>query len=321
MQEKFYKPDSLWEVYNINSKEEFYKKINLSPKFHGCVPEDIGNEFKTIEYLIVLSYHHAALLDEAVTKALVAIEIAIKLKAKQLDIPLKTESTAKSKARDKKLYKLIEEVLSKTGLQFLKPDFDRARSIRNSRVHKERHTFMGVIGYPIHNIRLFINLINVLFLNENDLKILTYKNNLFSEILPNFHNRPMILEFNDKRILISNILLFKYIKYDKTELLVLLAEPVLINTFNLLNENPSRNPLLLSFKNFTISKEKVIGLDQKGDKISINFTHKNENKIVYNKFISDKSKLSDINKSVYDSSVIGDAPWQMEKIMFDNSWY
>ena len=55
MQEKFYKPDSLWEVYNINSKEEFYKKINLSPKFHGCVPYDIGNEFKTIEYLIVLS--------------------------------------------------------------------------------------------------------------------------------------------------------------------------------------------------------------------------------------------------------------------------
>ena len=87
-QENFYKSDSLWSVYGINSKEEFYKKINLSPKFHEGVPEDLSNEFKTIEYLIVLSYHHAGFLDEAVTKALVAIEIAIKLKAKQLEISI-----------------------------------------------------------------------------------------------------------------------------------------------------------------------------------------------------------------------------------------
>ena len=34
MQEKFYKPDTFWEVYNINSRKEFDQKINLLFQFH-----------------------------------------------------------------------------------------------------------------------------------------------------------------------------------------------------------------------------------------------------------------------------------------------
>ncbi|WP_157579352.1 hypothetical protein [Polaribacter vadi] len=50
-QENFYKSDSLWSVYGINSKEEFYKKINLSPKFHEGVPEDQAMNLKPLSIL------------------------------------------------------------------------------------------------------------------------------------------------------------------------------------------------------------------------------------------------------------------------------
>lgn len=319
-QENFYKSDSLWSVYGMNSKEEFYKKINLSPKFHDGVPEDISNEFKTIEYLIVLSYHHAGFLDEAVTKSLVAIEIAIKLKAKQLGISLELKNEKNRKKRSKTLAQLTKEVLCKVGLTSLQPEFDRTRSMRNRRVHKDAHTFMGVVGYPINNIRLIINLINQLFLEESVIKNSIKKENEYKRQLLNFQEKPMILEFNNKRILINNILSFKYIKYHKTELLLLLVEPVLTDAFCLLEENPSRNPLLITFKEFNISKEQIIGLDQDDKKQSIKFTDRDENIIVYNKFVDDKGRLSDINKTVYDLDIIGNAPWEMEKIMFENSW-
>ncbi|AOW16869.1 hypothetical protein LPB03_05030 [Polaribacter vadi] len=199
-------------------------------------------------------------------------------------------------------------------------DFDRARRMRNGRVHKDSHSFMGVVGYPINNIRLIINLINQLFLEESEIKNNIKKENEYKKQILNFQYKPMILEFNNKRILINNILSFKYIKYNKTELLLLLVEPVLTDTFNLLEENPSRNPLLITFKDFNVNKEQIIGLDQNDKQQSIKFTNKDENIIVYNNFVDDKGRLSDINKTVYDLGIIGDAPWEMEKIMFDNSW-
>jgi hypothetical protein len=319
-QEKFYKPDSLWEVYNINSKEEFCKKINLSPKFHKDVPEDIVNEFKTVQYLIVLSYHHAGFLDEAVTKALVAIEIAIKLKAKELQIPLEYQTKKNSKPRSKLLFKLIEEVLTKINLLFLKPDFDRARNIRNSRVHKGSHTFMGVVGYPIHNIRLFINLINQIFQEENQVKIINNKNKLISEFSEKYKEKPMVLEFNKTRILINNILSFKYIKFKDTELLMLLIEPVLTNTYKLLTENPSRKPLLITIKDFIVTGETVQGIDQNEKMVSVHLTSENDNMEVHKLFLKEKSRLSEINLQIYRLSILGDAFWDMEKIMFDNCW-
>jgi hypothetical protein len=320
LQENYYKSDSFWEVYNINSKEEFYKKINLTPKFHLGVPEDIVNEFKTVQYLIVLSYHHAGFLDEAVTKALVAIEIAIKLKAKELQISLEYQTKKKSKPRSKELFKLINEVLTKTDLLFLKPDFDRARSIRNSRVHKESHTFMGIVGYPINNIKLLINLINQIFQEQNEIKNINNKNKLISEFLENYKEKPMILDFNRTRILINNILSFKYIRFDNTELLILLMEPVLTNTFNLLTENPSRNPLLVTIKNFIVNREIIKGIDQNEEKVSVHFTYEDEYIKTYKLFLEEKSRVSEINLHRYKLSILGDAFWDMEKTMFDSCW-
>lgn len=159
-----------------------------------------------------MSYHHAGFLDEAVTKALVTIEIAIKIKAKQIGISLEVINQKTGKKRDKSLFTLTKEVLNRIGLTYLQSEFNRTRGIRNRRVHKDMHTFMGVVGNPINNIRLIINLINQIFQLENEVKIINNKNKFLSEFLENYKEKLMILEFNRTRILINNILSFKYVK-------------------------------------------------------------------------------------------------------------
>lgn len=320
MQENFYKPDPLWEIFGIYSKEDFYQKIPIKPKFHNNVPKDIIEEFKTIEYLMVLSYHHVVFLDEAVTKSLVAIEIAFKLKAKELKIPLVVKNK-NGKSSDKKLFQLTEEVLNKIGLSLLQPEFNRTRSMRNSKVHKERHTFMGVIGNPINNIILIINLINYLFLEILEIKNTLKEENKFKSQLSNFQHKPMVLELERKRILIESIPIFKYIKFKDTKLVVLVIEPIINNAHKIITENPSRKPLLLTLKDFTINHIFIKGLDLKENPVSIAFTNKEENSKVFNIFSKEKQKVDEINLFVYDEAINKDAHWEIEKIIFENCWY
>lgn len=319
-QENFYKSDSLWSVYGLNSKEEFYRKINLSPKFHQGVPEDLSNEFKTIEYLIVLSYHHAGFLDEAVTKALVAIEIAIKIKAKQLEISLEIKNKKTGKKRDKSLFALTTEVLNRIELTSLQSEFNRTRNMRNRRVHKDTHTFMGVVGYPINNIRLIINLINHLFIEESEIKDIIEKENKYKSLLLNFQHKPMVLEFEGKRILIESIPIFKYIKFKNTELLVLVIEPVINNVYESITENPLRKPLILTLKDFIIDDVLIKGNGLKENPVSISFTDKVENIYMFNTFIQEKQKVDQTNLFVYNEAINRDAPWEIENIIFEYCW-
>ena len=321
MQEKFYKPDALWEVFNVNNKKEFYKEINLTPKFHEGVPEDIVNEFKTVEYLIVLSYHHVAFLDEAVTKSLVAIEMTIKLKAKQLEIPIELKNEKNNKSSSKSLFKLTKEVLNRVGLSSLQAEFDRTRRMRNNKVHKDMHTFMGVIGNPINNIRLIINLINQIFLEEPVIKNIIEKENKYKNQLLNFQNKPMVLEFERKRILIESIPIFKYIEYKNTKLLVLVIDPIINNVYENITKNPSRKLLILTLKDFIVNNNDIKGLDSQNNQVCVSFTNKEENMNVFNTFIVEKQKVDHTNLFVYNDAINRDAPWEIEKIVFENCWY
>ena len=70
--------------------------------------------------------------------------------------------------------------------------------MRNNRVHKDMHTFKGVIGYPINNIRLILNLMNQLFLDESVIKNSIKKENEYQKQIAHFQHKPMVLEFEKK---------------------------------------------------------------------------------------------------------------------------
>jgi hypothetical protein len=136
---KWLEPDERWELFSIKSFEDFINSYVVIGKFHNQVPEDIVNAFETVSYLMVHSYYHYPMMDEAMTKALLIMEMGVKIKAKQSGIDLETVLNKKGKRNAKILKDLIDEVCEVNGLNFLKKDFDRVRDLRNSKMHPEQY--------------------------------------------------------------------------------------------------------------------------------------------------------------------------------------
>src|SRR5690554_2604864 len=95
---EYFEPDSRWKLYQVFSLEEYVEKFVVKCKFHKDVPADIQDAWQTVEYLLAHAYYHWPMYDEGFKKALLIVEMAVKLRAKELDIPLKNQNN-----RDKRL--------------------------------------------------------------------------------------------------------------------------------------------------------------------------------------------------------------------------
>lgn len=166
---EYLEPDNLWRVFGANSFEEHLQKNVVTGVFHFAVPEDIVNDFKTIEYQQVYAYHHWQLMDEALNKGLRLLEMAIKLKAKELKIELTTSGV---KLRDKSFNTLINEVCKLEPLDQLKDHIHHLRNLRNLTTHKDSNSFIGGTGGMVQRTLMrLVLLINDLFTDSEQLKI------------------------------------------------------------------------------------------------------------------------------------------------------
>lgn len=166
---KYLEPDGLWKVFGTNSMEEHIEKNVVRGVFQKAVPEDVINDFKTIEYQQVNAYYHWQLMDEALNKGLRLLEMAIKLKAKELKIEL---TTSGAKPKDKSFNALINEVCKLEPLDQLKDHIHHLRNLRNLTTHKDSNSFIGGTGgMAQRTLMRLVNLINDLFLDPEQLKI------------------------------------------------------------------------------------------------------------------------------------------------------
>ena len=161
--------DDRWAIFSTNSMDEHIQNNVVKGVFGKAVPKDIIGDFKTIEYQQVYAYYHWPLMDEALSKGLRLLEMAIKLKAKELEIPL---GTAGLKPKDKNFNQLINEVCSVEPLVHLKETIHHLRNIRNSTTHRDSNSYMGGMGGLVkRNLMRLVNLINDLFLDPEELKV------------------------------------------------------------------------------------------------------------------------------------------------------
>lgn len=166
--------DERWEIFGTNSLEEHIQKNVVRGVFEKNVPKDIVDDYKTIEYQQVYSYYHWPLLDEALNKGLRLLEMAIKLKAKESGIALKSYAV---KPKEKRFSQLIDEVCKEEPLLQLKETIHHLRNIRNFTIHKEANSYFGGLGGLVRrNLQRLVNLINDLFQDPEVLKF-----NLLSE--------------------------------------------------------------------------------------------------------------------------------------------
>ena len=184
---EWYDPDDRWEVWGIKTKGEFVDKFVVPGKFHGRVPKDVVVAFDTVTHLMAYAYYHYSLLDVAMEKALLIMEMAVKLKAERLGIELKRKPSKRNEVYDKTLNEIIGEVCKYKEIAFLKPEFDRARQWRNTKMHPKNHTISGPIGYPHRNAMLFVNVINKFFMSNKELSFMDKRQRELKEKLKKFN--------------------------------------------------------------------------------------------------------------------------------------
>lgn len=310
---KWYEADDRWELYDINNKEEFIEKFVVTGKFHAKVPNDIIEAYDTVSYLLALSYYHWPLQDEALNKALLIMEMAVKLKANELNIDLKKGT------RQKRLVDLIDEIFQ-DKLKFLKSDFDRARNLRNNVVHRYENFYMGALARPKSNFMLFNNIINQMFLEFKDLEKLIDRREQLREELKKFNKGNFILEFDNKRILIDTVFHHKYCVFKDKELLLLIVNPIVINIYDMLANHKFAKPLILVLKEFKILGTKLEGKDLNNNFVNIEETCKEENLLKFTNYYDDFERVSARDIQSYTAYTFNTALWQIEKLIYSNLW-
>jgi hypothetical protein len=316
----WFEPVNIWDVFDINSREEFVRKLVVEGRFHKNVPEDISKSFVTVSYLLAHSYYHLPMFDEAFSKALLVMEMAVKLKAKQLNIDLKLPANKKGVVYDKKLSKTIDEICLNDELAFLKPDFDRARNIRNNKMHPDRYSFAGTFSFADSNIRLFGNIINLLFLEKETLNALHKSIDQMETKLSPFKTGLHVLEFQNKKILINGFHMFKYREFNNTKLLIFFLNPLTTKVHEQFVEHKFPKPLIVTFTDFKIDEDSIEGVDLENHPMKIYIDNKEQNLKTYFEYNEALSKVSESDIHLFSSSNSGTALWKMEEIIYKSCW-
>lgn len=255
------------------------------------------------------------MFDEAMSKMLLIMEMAIKLKAETLNIPLK-----KGK-RDKRLAEIINEVFENKEMVFLKPDFDRAREFRNMKMHPKKHQFMGVMGFTNDNARLFVNIINLLFLDTKDLeKIISKTDQLHNDLKP-FQNGLHVLQFQGQKILIDGFHTFKYREFENNKMLLIYVNPIIKNVHEQFLKRKYPEPLIIAFSEFIIKEDSIEGLDLERNAMKIYIDNKEQNLKTYYDYIMALSDISETDIQIFVELNSSSALWKMEKIVYENFWF
>ncbi|MFC4633347.1 hypothetical protein ACFO3O_05480 [Dokdonia ponticola] len=316
----WYEPENIWDIYGIKSRDEFVARYVVEGKFHKNVPEDIEKSFVTVSYLLAHSYYHWPMFDEALRKSLLIMEMAVKLKTKELNIDLKLPPNKKGVVFDKKLWKLIEEICQNNELSFLQPDFDRARDIRNNRMHPDRHSFMGAMSYADVNAQLFVNVINMLFMHKEQLVKLQTKSEQLEVGLHPFKTGLFVLQFQNKKILIDGFYTFKYREFENNKLLLLYINPLTTAVKEQFIEKKYPEPLIITFNDFKISEDSIRGVDLEGKPMKIYIDDKEQNLKTYCNYYEALSKIPESDMHTFFQLNSSSALWQMEKIIYENCW-
>ncbi|GGG15506.1 hypothetical protein GCM10011344_15090 [Dokdonia pacifica] len=316
----YYESDETWNALGIKTKEEFVEKYVVVGKFHDNVPDDIVKSYITISYIMAHSYFHYPMYDEAMSKALLVMEMAVKLKAKQLSIDVKLPPNKKGVVRDKNLSTLIDEMCAIDELSFLKSDFDRARNIRNMKMHPDQRSLMGIAGRTNNNIMLFINIINQLFLDTKTLKKVHQKNNQLETALSAFQKGLYVFECHKGKLLVDVVYLFKYFQKGNRKLLLLYVNPVITNAYNSLTEHRFNKPLIVGLTEFKIDKMTIVGKEDNGCVFKMYVTKKKNDVELLKQYNADIDKVSQNDIDMFKQINSQEALWNLEKKVYENCW-
>ncbi len=299
---EYNKSDSRWlEVFGIPDFETYQNRYVVKGLFHPYVPIDVSEAFKSVEFMMAYAFYYYPLYDEAASKVLRIIEMAVKLRCKQLNIPLEESRLQKGKQiiAKKRLGKLMKELSLTEPEKRLDWQFETSRSLRNSIMHPERHSYSGATskGFIERSVILF----NRLFLPKNNFGEL---NNLITKIesqISHINPGPLVLEYNENRYLIEKILIGAVVVVDSEEFYCLSCFPVVINIEEQLRQHRYSHLFNFTIQKIEIANETLSGIVLGSGKIlKILSTTNAQDILLFKQFLTNRDKGSESDKRIYD---------------------
>lgn len=242
--QQYHTPDQRWTIWKADSYESFIKKFMVLGKFHKKVPSVVVDEYKIVERLLCYSYYHYPLLDEAFSKLTRVFESSIKLRQKELGLPIK-----ENEPLEKRLKK-IEPFTSPTVFQ----DWHKVRKIRNYFAHPEAGKYMGIT--IVRGFYQMINIINLIFLDKSEIES---NESLLDELKKSalhFKEGLYILQYDGKKYLIWSFLPYSLFRTSGEAKSFWVFHPVLKYFPQTVEKLDFSLPLYLNLKNIAISNNR-----------------------------------------------------------------
>lgn len=295
---EYHIPDDRWETFGLPDYESYLKSVLVKGLFCSKVPKDIIEAFTVCEYMMAHAYYHYPLYDEAMSKVLRTIEMAVKFRCKDLNIPLEV-THASGKAPKKRVLKLLMDEVSKAEpLKDLEWRFTVTRNLRNSLMHPDRHSYSGAMSRDF--IKGAVTVLNTLFLPESMFKTIKERVVQKNSELSAFKNGLCILHNDDKRYLIEEVDIKAATFAMGHWHYLLIGIPIMLNPLENLTEHRYLQPLAFVVNDLRMSDLKIIAKEGASNiEISIYHTSNPENLKIYNDYLEALQKVEPVDLETY----------------------
>lgn len=305
---EFLQPDTIWEIFGINSQEDFIDKIITIDKFHENVPDSIKKDYKLVVRLQFYSYYAYPLIDEAFGKLTRIFEASIDLKIEELKIEKKGFETLDSKI--KRLEKYSSNELHKQWLN--------SKEMRNLFAHHKAGRLMGFTLFKAfqHNV----NMINSIFLKQEEI---LEKENYLKKIVANSKHLKkglFIMEYNGNRYLIWSMIPYTSSINNGIEKSFWVFHPV-YGDKHIKQISDFPEPFKLNLENLKINKKGLSALViETNESITVTSTNINEN---IDKFNLHNKQMIEIDLSLkqkYWSILENDINKGVTEFIYNHTW-
>lgn len=295
----YHHQDVRWKYLGAKDYNMYLKWYVVKGHFHSLVPKDVVESYSVAEYMMAHSWYHYPLYSEAFSKLLLIIEMAVKLRCQQLDIPLLALNKKKGREEAKRLELLMADLCKAEPEKGLEHQFKAARKLRNSMMHPKQHTYSG--GMTRNTILAMVVMLNKMFLPRQLWRSFQQQLEFINRHWTTFHNGLFVLQYNNQRCLIEGIDINAALPNEDNWMYHVIARPVLLNIGEQMATHRYDPQIMLTLTHMEFENAELRALDSQSNlPVVVTPSDHPDNIAVYHKFTAEKEAASEDDRMIYE---------------------
>jgi hypothetical protein len=253
--QEFLQADRRWTIWGCQSHEEYLEKYFLPGKFHPSVPDKVKEAYITVERLIAYSFFYYPMEEEVGSKLTRIFEMAIRLRAQSLDIPLETKDK-----HGRVVPVSLSSLITKLKMHHESdPDWANEwrdfKSLRNVHAHADGPMYGGAMHLSL--VAPMINVLNSIFIPKEWFRTARAKITALQERAERFSRELCVLY--DRRALLTSAIPAA-VSHDERRSLWMCV-PVGKNFPLTLDEYKEFSPIILRLEDAVVNEDCITAWD------------------------------------------------------------